>query len=102
MPVLGAVAALLRSRSGQDIEDDFLPWLAAPRPRLNDGCSKHFQRAQKNSPCNIGLSADAGRTGPITVVGAIGGMRAHRREESLQVMRGFLRNQTINCGVLYN
>ena len=41
-------------------------------------CSKHFQRAQKNSPCNIGLSADAGRTGPITVVGAIAGMPAHR------------------------
>jgi hypothetical protein len=35
-----------------------------------------------------------GRTGPITVVGAIGGTLAHRREESLQVMRGFLRNQT--------
>jgi hypothetical protein len=60
---------------------------------------KHFERSQKNSPCNRGLSAERGRTVPITAVGAIGGMPGRRREESQRppVDRGFLRDIAILC-----
>ena len=81
------------SQSLAGIEEVYraVAWLGEGLPAKE--CSKHFERAQKNSPCNRGLSADAGRTVPITVVGAIGGTLARPerdRSATLRLMFGMI------------